>query len=133
VALIQGKYKYLLGTQRDLYRLQTREVTFTCQPLECFNDLYQLFGITTTCQKSAQAKEFIDYVLQNGKSLQQIGMLYGNSQLYQDDMAEMKKLALCTYQYKIDYALSKNCKKQIMDCVQREDIEGLKSYLKQLN
>ena len=39
--LLDGSYKYLLGTQRDIFRFISREVEYCVKPLTAFNDLYQ--------------------------------------------------------------------------------------------
>ncbi|MDE6585105.1 MAG: hypothetical protein K2K80_00285, partial [Clostridia bacterium] len=63
VQLINGKFKYLLGTQRDIFRLKTREVSFAVKPIEEFNDLYQNISIiTTNKQKYNLASQYIRFL-----------------------------------------------------------------------
>ena len=45
VQLIDGEYKFLLGTQRDIQRLKTRGLNFYVQAVEQFNDLYQYIAV----------------------------------------------------------------------------------------
>ncbi len=78
VDFVGGKAKYLLGTQRDVIRLQNRGVDFSIFPLTEYNDLYQYMGITTSEQtKVYYARDFINYLLSSAvqRKLDEIGML----------------------------------------------------------
>ena len=58
VSLISGEYDFLLGTQRDVIRLQTRGESFEVKPLPEFNDLYQYISVLTRDgEKAAVAEE----------------------------------------------------------------------------
>ncbi|MDY6367350.1 MAG: hypothetical protein SPL13_02390 [Clostridia bacterium] len=59
-----GKTPYLIGTQRDITRLKTREINFTFSVLNGFCDLYQYVSVTTVSkEKSRVLEEFIKYLL----------------------------------------------------------------------
>lgn len=59
-----GKTPYLLGTQRDLSRLNARGMEYNATPLESYNDLYQYISITSSDQvKRYYAEEFIEYLV----------------------------------------------------------------------
>ncbi|MBR5191804.1 MAG: hypothetical protein IKW33_00145 [Clostridia bacterium] len=72
-----GKTKYLLGTQRDVYKLLARGIDFESIPLTQFNDLYQYVSTTTlNVEKKFYADAFINFLLQEKeqKKLSQISM-----------------------------------------------------------
>jgi len=78
VDFVSGKAEYLLGTQRDVIRLQNRGVDFSIISLTEYNDLYQYVGITTSDQtKEYYARDFIKYLLSSPVQvrLDEIGML----------------------------------------------------------
>ena len=45
VAFLNGEYRYLLGTQRDVCRFRARNVTVYSEPLAAYNDLFQYISI----------------------------------------------------------------------------------------
>ena len=68
----------LLGTQRDVIRLENRGVEVMVKPLTSYNDLYQYVGITCSDKTKLDiSKEFVNYLLSASvqKSLDKIGML----------------------------------------------------------
>ena len=76
-AFYKGKCKYLLGTQRDVFRLDGLPVTYRATPLKNFSDLRQYICVTAdNDDKSALAREFIEYLAseENGERLKKIGM-----------------------------------------------------------
>ncbi len=63
-AFYQNGKKALLGTQRDLYRLQNKGVNLQITPLCGYNDLYQYASVVSTDKNRAKyAMSFIDYLL----------------------------------------------------------------------
>ncbi len=67
---------YLLGTQRDIYRLYNRQFEFEYQPLE-YSDLFQVIAVTSqNTQKKDYCLDFIAYLLSDKvqKNLTKIGM-----------------------------------------------------------
>lgn len=92
VDFINGKYKYLLGTQRDVYRLQSRNFAFQTKPVEEFSDLYQYISVCTSeSDKVSACTEFIDYLLSEEvqTSLTQIGMMSINYKIYNSEAPSM--------------------------------------------
>ena len=54
----------LLGTQRDIKRLNVRGVNYTATPLERFCDLYQYIAITAETKETYElAEKFIEYLI----------------------------------------------------------------------
>ena len=127
VKLINGEYKYLLGTQRDIFRLRTRNVAFSVKPITVFNDLYQNLSITTQCKYNAYAQKYIDYVLSRQNEINRIGMFSDGGNLYNDELSVCENL---TFEYKITYPISEEMKSSIEKCVSLGDINMLKEVLK---
>lgn len=50
---LSGKYRYLLGTQRDVCRFQARGVSVQARPLTKYCDLYQYIGILSSEKRDA--------------------------------------------------------------------------------
>ena len=72
---LSGKYRYLLGTQRDVCRFQTRGVSVQARPLTKYCDLYQYIGILSSEKRDASLA-FVEALLSpevQGR-LSQIGM-----------------------------------------------------------
>ena len=74
---INGKYRYLLATQREIYKLSNRGFEHTAKPILEYNDLYQYISVTSTSpEKSFFAQEFINFLLseENQNRLNEIGL-----------------------------------------------------------
>lgn len=72
---LSGKYRYLLGTQRDVCRFQARGVSVQARPLTKYCDLYQYIGILSS-EKRDGSLAFVEALLSpevQGR-LSQIGM-----------------------------------------------------------
>lgn len=127
VSLIMGKYKYLLGTQRDVFRLNTRGVSFKIKPVNEFNDLYQNISITSqSAEKQHYAEQFINYLLSESTELKKIGLM-GTTKLYDGELGELENLE---YECRISYPVSQNTKTEILQAIADSDIKKLKSLLK---
>ena len=127
VKLINGEYKYLLGTQRDIFRLRTRNVAFYIKPITVFNDLYQNISKTVQCRNSVYAQKYIDYVLSKSSELSKIGMFSDVARLYEDEMGTCENI---NYDYKIIYPINEETKANLEKCVSLGDINMLKELLK---
>ncbi|MCD8041385.1 MAG: hypothetical protein LUF82_07710 [Clostridia bacterium] len=130
VKLINGKYKYLLGTQRDVVRMITRGEQFYVKPITVFNDLYQ--NISVTAQNSSKADlcyKFINYILDNSASLTSVCMLYGGMKLYDNRLADLEGLS---YEYTVPAIVSKDWKASMQQAINNCDTDMLKSLLKSL-
>ena len=78
INFLNGEFKYMVGTQRDVFRLKTREVNFQTMPLAGANDLYQYIGICIqTSDKYVACREFVDLLLaeEAQRELSSIGMM----------------------------------------------------------
>ena len=76
VCFLNGQYRYLLGTQRDVCRFATRGVGVYQKPLNEFCDLYQYISVLSA-EKQALCLDFVAELLSDGvqKELESIGML----------------------------------------------------------
>ncbi len=97
VKFVSGKTKFLLGTQRDVNRLQVRGMSVNCAPLDKFNDLYQYVSITAENQlKRYYSQEFINFLIEKDcqSALTEIGMLscFYNINHNDEHLASMQKL-----------------------------------------
>lgn len=130
VSLISGEYDFLLGTQRDIIRLQTRGESFEVKPLPEFNDLYQYISVLTRDgEKAVVAEEYINYVLSHGESLTRIGMLCDGETLYKDEMHALEGV---DFSYTIPAVASSGAVDEIKKAARSGDINLLKSLLKPL-
>lgn len=127
VKLINGEYKYLLGSQRDIFRLKTRNVAFSIKPITAFNDLYQNISITTKCTDNQTAQKYIDYLLSKNNELNKIGMFGDGAKLYDDEMSACENL---TFEYRIMYPINEAMKSNIEKAVTLGDINMIKELLK---
>lgn len=127
VKLINGDAKYLLGTQRDIYRLKTRNVAFAVKPLTCFNDLYQNISLTTECRDVEAANQFVKYLFAHKKELNRIGMVCDGIKLYDDEAGVLENI---TFDYKLTYPISVELKESLSKAVISGDINMLKELLK---
>ncbi len=78
VAFCAGSAPYLLGTQRDINRLNNRGMEVIVRPLENFNDLYQYAAVTAQDElKRFYAEKFINHLTSDAvqKRLAKIGMM----------------------------------------------------------
>lgn len=75
---VQGKSKYLLGTQRDINRLNNRGFEVIIKPIIEYNDLFQYASVTSKSEsKRYLSEKFVDYLCsdQVQNKLHEIGML----------------------------------------------------------
>lgn len=75
--LLSGKYASMIGTQRDVYRLTSRGVQFTCLQASVKTDLVQYVAVTAVDGARAElAASFASYLLTDAvqKRLNEIGL-----------------------------------------------------------
>lgn len=127
VKLINGEFKYLLGTQRDVFRLRTRGVAFSVKPVTEFNDLYQNISITCAdTKKSTFAKRFIEYLLDNRENTYALGLMAEGKNLYDDEMCLMEGL---TYGCRLMAPINEGLKNEINNAIINCDTKKLKNLL----
>ena len=82
---INKKFKYLLGTQRDVARLMSRNLTFYTKAVDSFSNLQQYISITTTNkERQAACQAYVDLLLSKEvqEKLTQIGMMSLQHSIY---------------------------------------------------
>ncbi len=130
VSLLDGQYRYLLGTQRDIVRLQTRGAEFSVLPLFQFNDLYQNISvITTNVRKIAYCERYIEYLLENSDKIEKLSMLFDGIKLYDDELGMLENLQ---FGYTIPAIVGEEAVDRIKTAVAEGDINMVKSLLKSL-
>jgi hypothetical protein len=128
VKLINGEYKYLLGTQRDIYRFKTRGASIKIKPVTVYNDLYQNISILSKdSKKSKLCEEFINYLLENNSDLDKIGMISDDINIYTDEMKVMEGL---TFDYKLNSFVSEAYMVQLNQAVKNKNVNLIKNLLK---
>lgn len=126
VSLLGGKYRYLFGTQRDIYRLKTRKATFTVLPVTVFNDLYQNISAVKDGANSDKAQGFIDYLLSKAADAVKLGLI-NDSTKYDDEMSEMTGL---DFEYKLTTPVSESYISEAKKFIASGDINSLKKLFK---
>lgn len=127
VSLINNKYKYMLGSQRDIFRLTARGVSFKIKPVVEFNDLYQLISVTAQSEKNCFfAQKFTDFLLNNEDNLFKIGLM-GANKLYDNEMSDLEGLE---YNYKLTSPISKTTKDSLDKAINNSNVTLLKNLLK---
>lgn len=131
VSLISGEYEFLLGTQRDVIRLQTRGESFEVKPLTEFNDLYQYISVLTRDGEKAAVRRRVykHMCCAHGESLTKIGMLRDGKTLYSDEMHALEGV---DFSYTIPAVASSGAVDEIKRAARSGDINLLKSLLKPL-
>lgn len=127
VKLINGDYKYLLGTQRDIFRLKTRGVGFTVKPVTEFNDLYQNISVVDKSANSSVAQRFVGYLMSHRDDVNKLGLMTESSGLYDDEMKVMEGL---DYECKVVAPVNKQTKERLENIIAQSDINMLKNLLK---
>ena len=97
VKFVSGKTEFLLGTQRDINRLNIRGMNVKSILLASYNDLYQYISVTTENQmKRFYSEEFINFLLSKNSQdkLAEIGMMscFYNVKYDNEHLSNMQKL-----------------------------------------
>ncbi len=125
--LLNGKFKYLLGTQRDVYRLKTRNAAFTLKPITVFNDLYQNISILTkNSERYNLCNAFINYLLENPK-VETLGLFCGNGKVGTD---ELKPMAEAEYENTLNSPCGKEYIDELKQAAETGDVNKIKNLLK---
>lgn len=127
VKLISGKYKYLLGTQRDIFRLITRGVNFKVKAVTEFNDLYQNISVTAYGRRSGYSRAFIDYLLERSAEVVKLGLFNASVKMYDDAMRELEGIS---YGCKLTAPVSCETRERLENIISSGDINMLKNLLK---
>lgn len=126
LGLISGKYKHLLGTQRDVFRLITRGVEFSVKPITEFNDLYQNISIIAVGENYEKCKKYVEYLMDNN-DLSNLGLFGKSSDKCEQRLYEM---SLAKFDYKLDYPCGTAYIEQLKAAAANADINKIKLLLK---
>lgn len=131
VEFLGGKYAYLLGTQRDASRLETRGVSAYCQPIDGFSDLQQYVSVFGGENKKT-ANAFVAYLLQeeSQKLLTEIGMFSPLYDVYPSDGGLRKTLEAVKPTYTLSPFLGERGRSELQTLLHRGDGEVLKKFWK---
>ena len=125
VHFLAGKYRYMLGTQRDVCRFQTRGASVFCRPLTAYCDLYQYIAVTADGkEKESESRAFVDFLL--GEEVQE--KLFEIGMYAPGDAAAAYTLSAFV---SADGVASARAAAE--GALRRGEIKILKSYLKTLN
>ncbi len=105
IHFLNGKYKYLLGTQRDVCRFASRQVNVYSRPVAEFSDLYQYIAVLAEDKESrAVCDAYVESLLsqKNQEKLTEIGMLSPLYDIYTVDSPHADELE----KTKVRYTLS---------------------------
>jgi len=128
VKLINGDFKFLLGTQRDVFRLKTRGVQFSVKPVTEFNDLYQNISITAqNGKKRAEAQKFVDKLLKENENVSKLGLFCSGKTLYDDELHAFEGLS---YDINLKTPLSVAAKNELDGAILNSDVNLIKNLLK---
>ncbi len=133
VSFLSGKDCAILGTQRDIRRLQSRGVEFFATPLENFSDLIQYVSVTSQSQERyEESLKFLQYLTAEKCQLQleKIGMFSAFFSVGQGDYTkgyDFKKVEYTVSPFTHSYELV-----EIIDELRRENITN-SSLLKAKN
>lgn len=128
VKLIGGDFKYLFGTQRDVFRLITREATFKVKPVTVFNDLYQNVSIITADNKIYEVcKRLCDRLAEDDGVFNSLGLTNGKSSVEDGNFTEI-------YGQSYEYTLKGPCNADYIESLryaaQTGDVNKIKNLLK---
>ncbi len=121
VDFISGKAEYLLGTQRDVYRLNARGYSFEMEVLDGFSDLNQYLGITSKSNsKIPLAQKYLEYIISDDvqSKLYKIGLFSDYIEVEYDD-ENLKKLSKTKEKTTVSAFLSKNIILELQSDVKR--------------
>ncbi|MBE7088218.1 MAG: hypothetical protein E7370_01655 [Clostridiales bacterium] len=125
--LINGKYKYLLGTQRDIFRLKTRETDFSYKIIDEFSDIFQNISVTAKDEmRKIYAKNFINFFINNLQNVSNLGLFNKKFANTEEELADFYKVE---FKYSLKTAINKNFYDEILNCVNEKDLNKLKLYL----
>lgn len=120
VRFLQGECKYMLGSQRDIYRFIARGEEVTAKPLLAFSDLWQCAAICTSdAQRYAAAEAFLQLLLSDEvqDAVTRIGMLAVKKQIYGEENAAMAAAQSSTPAVSVSVFLTAQARSQLHEAV----------------
>jgi hypothetical protein len=135
VRFLNGKYKYLLGTQRDICRFASRGASVYIKPLSTFCDLYQYIAVLATEEEDKNVcNGFIASLLseETQKKLTEIGMMSAFYDVYSADNSLADDLEKESVRYTLSAFTSVDGLNEVKKAARAADGEKtvLKNFLK---
>lgn len=137
VRFLNGKYRYLLGTQRDVCRFASRGVNVYCDPLYGFSDLYQYIAVLAEGESEREVCcDYVESLLNesNQKKLTEIGMMSPYYDIYSSENPLADEMERGTARYTLNVFTSLNGLKEANDAAKAVlaggNAEVLKNFLK---
>lgn len=134
---LNGKYKYLFGTQRDYSRFLSRGKDVYAMPVSGYNDLYQYIAILNGGEAAYGAcLSFIEFLLSEEiqKKLSSINMISGEFGVYSPSDGVLYEMQSVNYSYTLGAFTGEEALKEIKTLSERAialgDTKNLKNYLK---
>ncbi len=126
--LLNGKYKYLFGTQRDIFRLNMRGASYCVKQVVDFNDLYQNISIMTKDEERyISCREYVNFLTDNNEDIDKLGLMSANS-------VGNNELIACLNVKKFDYELKLPCGddylNELKSAAANNDLNKIKNLLK---
>jgi hypothetical protein len=128
VQVLSGKYKYLLGTQRDVFRFRARKKEIKIKVVSGFNDLYQNISVLTKDKsKYLLCQKFVNYLIKNNGGVDELGLFCDGKNLYGDNLHSFENVS---FEYKIQGIVSSQYLTELKNATKKKDINLVKNLLK---
>ena len=125
VALLNGEYKYLLGTQRDIYRMETRGADYRAKALTSFNDLYQNVSILCEGKNYESCLSFARHLNEDCAGVEELGMV-SEKTAHTGTMADIQS---AEYEYSIKSFVGEGYMESVRQAIKNGDANSLKNLL----
>lgn len=137
VEFLNGKYKYMLGTQRDCARFAARGKQVYCKVITEYNDLYQYIAVLNSNEKIyTMCVEFINYLLSEKaqSKISDIGMISDAYPCYTPSDGSLYDIQSSSFKYTVGAFTSEAALAEIKSLSERAlalgETKNLKNYLK---
>ena len=135
VSFLSGKYQYLLGTQRDACRFQSRGVEVEMLAMDAFSDLMQ-YIVSTRVETKKEGDAFIRYLLSENSQtlLTEIGLFSRYFHIYSEKDELQRKIERGNVLFTLSPFVDLQVRRGVLQCAQDvmngAKIELLKKFLK---
>lgn len=126
--LINGKCKYLLGSQRDIFRLKARSASFCVKPISEFNDLYANISILTRdAKKYETCLNFVNYLTSEKCDVTTLGLFNDINKCEDEALTPLNNLS---FDYKISGPCGEGYINEVKSAAAESDLNKIKNLLK---
>ena len=117
--------KYLLGTQRDIYRMETRGADYRAKALTSFNDLYQNVSILCEGKNYESCLSFARHLNEDCAGVEELGMV-SEKTTHTGTMADIQS---AEYEHSIKSFVGEGYMKSVRQAIKNGDANSLKNLL----